>query len=157
MNRTKGRASPSGRASRASHDTFWSKAIVGPDDACWPWQRSLRGGYGVYWSGHKNVAAHRHAIIIDGREIPEGMVVDHTCRNRACVNPSHLRVVDRCTNVHENSEAVAKHKAEQTHCIHGHPLFGANLKIRRDGRRRCLECVRLTNQRATEKRNAQEA
>lgn len=125
------------------HDTFWSKVVFAGNDDCWLWQAYCRDGYGIYWAGKRgNVSAHRFSVEISGREIPNGMVVDHTCRNRSCVNPSHLRVVDRKTNVHENSDAVAFHKAQQTHCIRGHELAGQNLGIKKtSGSRYCKTCT----------------
>jgi hypothetical protein len=124
------------------NEAFWSKVDIRDVDECWRWKLALRQGYGVYWNGLKNVAAHRHAVLTSGRVIPDGMVVDHTCRNRACVNPRHLRVVTRRQNVHENSMAVAHLKSLQTHCVHGHAFDEANTLLRKDGRRICRACSR---------------
>lgn len=124
-------------------DTFWNNVTTaGPDD-CWIWRRALKEGYGQYWNGHKNVKAHRHSVLLDGRDIPAGMVVDHTCRTRSCVNPAHLRVVDRRTNVHENSDALAHKNSLKKHCLRGHPLSGANLYTRKNGKRECLKCCAM--------------
>lgn len=137
------RAQPALVSDRAgSHDTFWSKVSIGNPTECWLWTKSLRQGYGVYWNGKKNVAAHRFSVEISGRDIPASMVVDHTCRNRSCVNPAHLRVVTRYQNVHENSRAIAHLKSLQTHCGKGHELVGSNLRNRK-GKRLCRECERL--------------
>ena len=109
---------------------------------CWPWTAQVRkGGYGGFRMGRRQLA-HHAAVILDGRNIPEGMVVDHTCRNRLCVNPSHLRVVDVRTNTIENSAAPAAINAAKTHCVHGHALSGENLISRKRGGRDCRACLR---------------
>jgi HNH endonuclease len=107
---------------------------------CWVWTAASDGdGYGIFYLQGKNPRAHRVSLMLEGQELPDGMVVDHMCRNRGCVNPAHLRVVDRHTNVHENSLAPGHLNSLKTTCTRGHPLSGVNLVLDR-GRRRCREC-----------------
>lgn len=115
-------------------------AHVGEGD-CWPWQGAIRGdGYGAFHLHGSLFIAHRIAVRVAGYSVPTKAVIDHICRNRLCVNPAHLRTVDRFTNVHENSEALAHLNSVKTHCPKGHPYSGGNLVIRRSGVRRCREC-----------------
>lgn len=72
-----------------------------------------------------------------------GMVeADHLCRNRACVNPTHLEWVDRTTNIRRGESPAAIHR-RQTRCIHGHPFDAANTYVLPDGERACRECGRI--------------
>lgn len=90
-------------------DRFWAK--VDSTGECWIWTASTDNhGYGQIniktdgsWRPQK---AHRVSLILDGVEIPAGFDVDHICRNRLCVRPSHLRVVTRKQNM-ENAFGVA--------------------------------------------------
>jgi len=69
------------------------------ESGCWIWNRSLMSaGYGEIGIGGKRWLAHRlaHTILIG--EIPTGLVVDHKCHTRACVNPHHLHAVSRKQN-----------------------------------------------------------
>lgn len=100
-----------------------------------------KDGYG--WMRVKDrkqpLRAHVYAVLQSGRDIPKNMCVDHICRNRACINPKHLRVVTPRQNAYENSRNLIIENARKTHCSRGHELFGANLK-RTEKRRICVMC-----------------
>lgn len=68
--------------------------------ACWEWIGTrLRNGYGKKTFDKKNMLAHRWVWQQFFGPIAEGMVIDHICQNRGCVNPHHLRVVTQAENV----------------------------------------------------------
>ena len=63
------------------------------DDECWEWPGADSGnGYGRISVDGKTRATHIVAYeLFTGTRVPDGMVLDHTCRNRACFNPGHLK------------------------------------------------------------------
>lgn len=87
---------------------FYSKARVAPSDSCWEWLGSTVGaGYGCYLDGN----AHRAAWELDHGPIPPGHEIHHTCKNRRCVNPSHLACMTR-------AEHMAAHAAANKERVH---------------------------------------
>lgn len=73
--------------------------------------------------------------------IPDGMQLDHLCRQRACWNPDHLEPVSPRENVLRGVGITAMN-AKKTHCPQGHPYDDANTGITSTGKRRCRACGR---------------
>jgi hypothetical protein len=98
-------------------------------------------GYGFVSVCGKMVRVHRYVWEKANGKIPEGMVVDHLCRNRACCNIAHLRIVTSRQNTLENSKGLAAVNAAKTHCPQGHEYSKENTYLL--GRHRiCRICKR---------------
>jgi hypothetical protein len=130
----------------ATPDTIFSRITVDESTGCWNWTQALDShGYGVLGYRYRVEKAHRFAYEIFVGPIPEGLTLDHLCRNTRCVNPEHLEPVTQGENV-LRGVGFAAVNARKTHCIHGHPLEGDNLGLQGPNGtyRYCLTCRRIT-------------
>lgn len=121
----------------------WAFVDRAANPPCWTWTGIItHQGYGRYTPyGSDHFPAHRVVYELERGQIPEGLVLDHLCRNTRCVNPSHLEVVTQKENCLRGFSPAAQ-KARQTTCLQGHPLEGDNLKRRKQGFRVCKICRR---------------
>ena len=119
---------------------FWSK-VDKRDDGCWEWTAyRMKNGYGTLRVATKGWLAHRFAYQEFVGPIPDGLEIDHLCRNRACVNPDHLEAVDHRTNLMRGNTWAAAN-AKKTHCVNGHEFDEENTLIVPLGRN-CRACHR---------------
>lgn len=118
---------------------------------CIPWTGPVsRGGYGIARIGDTTTTASRRAWIRAHGPIPDGLEIDHLCRNPPCVNLDHLELVTHRENMHRQPTYPV------SVCANGHPLDGDNVYhyTYADGRllRSCKACRRENSRRWEAKR-----
>ena len=112
-------------------------------NGCVVWLGSKRpDGYGLIHHMGKHVRAHRFAYEQKYGTVPAGLVLDHLCRNRACVNPDHMEPVTIGENV--NRGIKTNQNKGLTHCKRGHSLTTENawhyINSRGHITRKCKAC-----------------
>lgn len=122
------------KPARGTEDERFEKRVNRADaNGCWIWTGAkTTHGYGTFSPSHEKymgrlpgrhaVYAHRYSYERAKGPIPEGLVIDHLCRNPSCVNPDHLEPVTQKVNA--NRGAMVR----GTHCRNGHP-WSENLRL----------------------------
>ena len=132
----------------------WIKArVTVSPSGCWEWQghRSRTGYARTSVGSRKGVEAHRVVYERLRGQIPDGLVLDHLCRVRHCVNPDHLEPVTFAENV-LRGEGISAINARKTHCKNGHEFTEANTHRLADGKRVCRACNREAQRRCAARR-----
>lgn len=136
----------------AAEERFDSFVPRLPRSRCWPWLGYVRpNGYGRFMvAAGKPVYAHRFAWERIHGKIPKPLVIDHLCRNRACVNPAHLEVVTQRENLLRSPLTTSSRNAARKRCNSGHKFDGVST----EGFRKCNRCRRERRQRERQRRTA---
>lgn len=118
--------------SRGAYNEWWERQFwlrvpfsECSDRQCWEWKGYVGpNGYGrLIWChrhDRKMLHAHRVAYELMVGPIPDGLQIDHLCRNRRCVNPNHLEPVTAHTNVVVRGLGLSAENAAKKFCKRGH-------------------------------------
>lgn len=138
---------------------FWNKVDKnGPlfnGEPCWLWTAARSSeGYGRIAVNRISSYAHRVAYEMEVGPVPDGLQLDHLCRNRVCVNPAHLEPVTTGENTRRgDGPTVTRERGfALTHCAQGHEFTPDNTyTVPGLGWRRCRICVRAWRRKRYEK------
>ena len=133
-------------------ERFHKKYQTVPWSGCWIWVSTIgAGGYGVMslkLPTRKPYRAHRISYVIHHGPIDPNMVIDHTCRVKSCVNPSHLRMITQRENIRNTKCSSELNKAKKN-C----PKCAGEYSTNSMGWRYCRKCASvLAKKRRTEAR-----
>lgn len=131
-------------------ERFDAKMMPEPNSGCWLWLAAASSlGYGYFFDG-KLKLAHRVSYEMHVGPIPDGLDLDHLCRNPSCVNPDHLEPVTRKENINRGIVAQVHRVryAKITHCPQGHAYDEKNTYRHPKGCRICRTCQRERMRRA---------
>ena len=132
-------------------ERFWPKVDVSHPLGCWEWIAYVNPkGYGDFNVSGRPVHAHRVAYELLRGPIPDGLHLDHLCRNTSCVNPDHLEAVTPADNALRGFGVLAKH-ARKTTCARGHVFTAENTSLTKLGRR-CRTCHRQNEKERRDRR-----
>jgi hypothetical protein len=122
---------------------FWSHVVRDPETDCWEWTAGHAGnGYGMFRIWGRNIGAHRVAYILVTGPVPDGLELDHLCRNRGCVNPAHLEAVTHAENSARSPVTAQAVNRRKTHCKRGHEFTPENTLILSGKYRSCRACAK---------------
>lgn len=144
-----------GLTTRSSAPDRFHALIDKTDGGCWEWRgrTGSPSGYGYFSVDYKEVRAHRYAYQLLVGPIPDGLTIDHLCRNPSCVNPDHLEPVTMRENTLRGYGPTGQN-ARKTHCKRGHEFTTENTYIQSDGNRRCRICDRMLSREGKRRRRA---
>lgn len=129
-------------------ERFWQRVDKnGPQSdvggRCWTWTGAKSSlGYGRVTIHRKTWLTHRYAYTLIVGEIPNGLELDHLCRNASCCNPGHLEPVTHRENMLRGNGMSGRH-ARSTHCVRGHPRSPENTRVDANGWRHCIPCLKI--------------
>lgn len=130
------------------------------ESGCWEFIGSRVGlGYGrIGWNGRLWLA-HRVTYTLLVGPIPDGLEIDHLCKNKPCCNPDHLEAVTRSENVKRGSQSDwrAAYELAKHHCPAGHPYDALNTYFTPQGHRQCRICKAAANLRYDSRNRAKRA
>jgi hypothetical protein len=122
---------------RPAAERLWEK-VVKTEAGCWIWLGHENGhGYGRITVDGKQLLTHRFAYELLRGPIPDGLQIDHLCRNRRCLNPDHLEPVTNRENKMRSPQV-----GTETHCKHGHEFTHENTYTHGKSGRSCRACHR---------------
>ena len=96
-------------ATKRPHDheaVFKARTVRDLDTGCLLWMGAITDGYGRFQVNGRLMRTHRYAWERVNGPIPEGMLVDHSCHRRDCVEISHLRLATIAENGQNRSGPV---------------------------------------------------
>ena len=117
--------------------------LVRRPNGCLEWTGyTNRDGYGTIKVNYMTILTHRFAWeLANGRPVPAGKSILHSCDNPPCCEPSHLRPGTKADNAAECVSKGRNYEQKLTHCPQGHEYAGANLYIvPSNGNRKCRTC-----------------
>lgn len=137
---------------KSLEERFWR--LVDKTDDCWMWTGyKTPEGYGCYTDKGEPWKAHRLAYTLAVGKIPDGLTIDHDCRNRSCVRPDHLQPMPLVENVMRGfGPCVAN--LNKTHCKYGHEFTVTNIDPKGRSYRVCKTCEKIRTERRREERQA---
>jgi hypothetical protein len=131
---------------------FWARVAKGAPGECWEWTGAHADtGYAQVRANGRTAYAHRISYEMHKGPIPDGLHIDHLCRNRGCVNPAHMEAVTKKENDRRGMSPLG-FNYRKTHCIRGHEFDSVNTYITSRGFRMCKACNRLRSIAAYRKR-----
>ena len=143
---------------RSTAQRFWKYVDRRGPDECWPWMGGNVRGYGRFYVGGRQRAAHQVAWEMEnGRPFPAGMESLHSCDNPPCVNPRHISPGTHGDNMRDafrKGRMVAPQREIPAACREGHLYTEESTRITVDGCRVCRICDRAARRRRNTARRA---
>lgn len=135
---------------RTFRERLFSRLVIDPETGCLNWTGPTNSnGYGWVNTRGRIIGAYRAMYELFVGPVPDGMELDHLCRNPRCASPDHLEAVTHRENI-RRSHGLFADRARQTHCIHDHEFTVANTYWRSNGTRACRTCQAIRNARRAE-------